>query len=123
MTPRDGLAIAVILACALAMLVFLRFYRKWTGAEGEWVRKLAHIGTGFLSICLPWIFSTRAPVFIICGASIALLLVMRYLPMIRNRMSGVLDVGRESQGEIYFPLSVALLYQLSDGHDLLYAGP
>jgi phytol kinase len=106
------------------MLILLRLYRKWMGADGEWVRKLAHIGMGLLSIGLPWIFSSRLPIFIICGASIAFLLAMRYLPPIRKRMSGVLDdVGRESWGEIYFPVSVALLYQLAHGGKLLYAVP
>lgn len=124
MTPRDAAAMAAVLACALAMLFILRLYRKWRGAEGEWVRKLAHIGTGLISISLPWIFSNRVPIFIICGASIALLLAIRYLPLIRNRLSGVLDdVGRESWGEIYFPVSVALLYQFAQGSKLLYAVP
>lgn len=124
MTSRDGLAMAAVLACALAMLFLLRLYRKRRGAEGEWVRKLAHIGTGLLSISLPWIFSNRIPIFIICGASIALLLAIRYLPLIRNRLSGVLDdVGRDSWGEIYFPVSVALLYQFAQGSKLLYAVP
>ena len=71
MTPRDAVAMAAVLACALAMLLSLRLYRKWRGADGEWVRKLAHIGTGLLSIFLPWIFSSRIPIFIICGASIS----------------------------------------------------
>jgi phytol kinase len=123
MTLRDGVATAAVLACALAMLFLLRLYRKRTGADGEWVRKLAHIGTGLISISLPWIFSSRAPVFIICGASITLLLTIRYLPLLRNRLSGVLDAGRESWGEIYFPISVALLYQLAHGGKLLYAVP
>lgn len=124
MTLRDAVALAAVLATALAMLILLRLYRKWMGADGEWTRKLAHIGTGLLSISLPWIFSNRLPVFIICGASITLLLAIRYLPPIRNRLSGVLDdVARESWGEIYFPISVALLYQLAHGGKLLYAVP
>ncbi len=124
MTLRDTVAMAAVLASALAMLFLLRLYRKWMGADGEWIRKLAHIGTGLLSISLPWIFSSRIPVFIICGASISLLLAIRYLPLIRNRLSGVLDdVDRESWGEIYFPLSVALLYHFAHGGKLLYAVP
>lgn len=124
MTLHDIVALVIVLACALAMLIFLRFYRKWMGADGEWLRKLAHIGTGILSISLPWIFSSRVPVFILCGASIALLLAIRYLAPIRNRMSGVLDdVSRESWGEVYFPVSVALLYQLAHGGKLVYAVP
>src|SRR5216684_1572830 len=124
MTLRDTVALAIVLACAVAMLFLLRLYRKWTGADGEWVRKLAHIGTGLLSIGLPWIFSNRVPVFIICGASITLLLAMRYVPLIRGHLSGVLDdVARGSWGEMYFPLSVALLYQFAHGGKLLYAVP
>src|SRR5580698_10377561 len=124
MSPRDAAAMAVVLVAALAMLFLLRAYRKWRRAEGEWVRKLAHVGTGLISISLPWIFSNRLPIFIICGASVALLLTMRYVPLIRGRLSGVLDdVGRESWGEVYFPVSVALLYQLANGNKLLYAIP
>jgi phytol kinase len=124
MSPRDAAAMAVVLVAALAMLFLLRAYRKWRRAEGEWVRKLAHVGTGLISISLPWIFSNRLPIFIICGASVALLLTMRYVPLIRGRLSGVLDdVGRESWGEVYFPVSVALLYQLANGNKLLYAVP
>jgi len=124
MTAHDGIAIAVLLLCAVAMLFFLRLYRKLTGAEAEWVRKLAHIGTGFMSICLPWIFSSRVPIFIICGSSIIFLLAIRYLPFAKRRFSGVLDgVDRQSWGEICFPISVALLYQFAHGSKLLYAVP
>jgi phytol kinase len=124
MSPRDAVAMAAVLGAALAMLFLLRLYRQWTHAGGEWVRKLAHVGTGLISISLPWIFSSSLPIFIICGASIALLLTMRYVPLIRGRLSGVLDdVGRESWGEVYFPVSVAVLYQLANGNKLLYAVP
>ncbi len=124
MTQRDALAILIVLACALAMLFVLRFYRKRTSAEAEWVRKLAHISTGFMSICLPWIFTQRLPIFIICGASVALLLGMRYVPLAKTRLSGVLDgVARQSWGEVCFPISVAILYQLAHGSKLLYAVP
>ena len=124
MTLRDTVALAIVLACAVAMLFLLRLYRKWRGADGEWVRKLAHLGTGLLSIGLPWIFSGRVPIFIICGASITLLLAMRYVPLVRVPLSGVLDdVARDSWGEMYFPLSVALLYQFAHGGKLLYAVP
>jgi phytol kinase len=124
MTLRDAVAMVAVLASALAMLLLLRFYKKWTNADGEWLRKLAHIGTGILSISLAWIFSSRVPVFIICGASIALLLTIRFFPPVRQRLAGVLnDVSRQSWGELYFPVSVALLYQFAHGDKLLYAVP
>jgi phytol kinase len=124
MTPRDGAAMGAVLVCALAMLLLLRLYRKLAGADGEWLRKLAHIGTGLISITFPWIFSGRVPVFLTCGLSIALLVAMRSVPPVRRYLSGVVDdVSRKSWGEAYFPLSVALLYQLAHGDKLLYAVP
>jgi phytol kinase len=123
-TPRDAVAMAAVLACALGMLLVLRLYRRWVGADGEWIRKLAHIGTGLLSIVLPWIFSGTLPIFLICAASIALLLAMRYVPLMKRQLAGVLhDVSRQSWGELYFPLSVALLAQVAHGDKLLYAVP
>lgn len=124
MTLRDVVAMAAILSCALLMLLALRLYRKWARSDGEWIRKLAHIGTGLLSIALPWIFPGTIPIFIICGASLALLLTMRYVPLVKKQLSGVLhDVSRQSWGEFYFPLSVALLAQLAHGEKFLYAVP
>lgn len=124
MTLRDALAMGAVLACALGMLLLLRLYRKLAGADGEWLRKLAHIGTGLISITFPWIFSSRVPVFLTCGLSIVLLVAMRSMPLARRYLSGVVDdVSRKSWGELYFPLSVALLYQLAHGNKLLYTVP
>ena len=123
MTLHDGVAMAAVLGCVLAMLVLLQSYRRWRCADAEWVRKLAHICTGLLSISLPWIFSSGIPIFVLCGTSVALLLAMRYVPAVGRRLSGALAASRESEGEIYFPVSVALLYLFSHGDKLLYTVP
>lgn len=124
MTPRDVVAMLLILLGALVMLLTLRLCHERARVSGEWTRKLAHIGTGAMSISFPWIFSSRIPVFIVCGASIILLLAMRYVPFMRSHLSGVLDdVERESWGELYFPFSVALLFQFAHGDKMLYAIP
>jgi phytol kinase len=124
MTLRDVVAMLAILLGALVMLLTLRLCHKRAKVSGEWTRKLAHIGTGAMSISFPWIFSSRISVFIVCGASIILLLAMRYVPFMRSHLSGVLDdVARESWGELYFPVSVALLFQLAHGDKMQYAIP
>ena len=124
MTLRDVVAMLAVLLGALVMLQTLRLCHKRAKVSGEWTRKLAHIGTGAMSISFPWIFSSRIPVFIVCGASIILLLAMKYVPFMRSHLSGVLDdVARESWGELYFPVSVALLFQLAHGDKMLYAVP
>lgn len=124
MTSRDVVVMLVILLAALVMLLTLRLWHEHAKVKGEWTRKLAHIGTGAMAISFPWIFSGRLPVFIVCGASIALLLAMRYIPFIRAHLSGALDdVARKSWGELYFPFSVALLFQFAHGDKILYAIP
>jgi phytol kinase len=124
MTSRDVVAMLVILLGALVMLLTLRLCHEQAKLTGEWTRKLAHIGTGAMAISFPWIFSSRIPVFIVCGASITLLLAMRYVPFMRRHLSGALDdVARESWGELYFPFSVALLFQFAHGDKMLYSIP
>jgi len=106
------------------MLLLLRLYRRAANPDPEWLRKLAHIGTGLIASSFPWIFSSRTSVFIVCSLSVALLLAMRYLLPLRQRMSGVLDgVERQSFGEFYFPISVATLYALSHGDKIFYVIP
>ena len=50
MMSQDVVAILLILAGALVMLLALRLYHQWANTSGEWTRKLAHIGTGAMSI-------------------------------------------------------------------------
>ncbi len=113
-----------VMATAAGMLFGLRAYKLKSGADPEWVRKLAHIGTGILSLSLPWIFHTRLPVFVVCGAAVALTLSLRYSHLLKSHMGGVLDgVARESGGEVYFPFAVAVLYAEANGDKLLFSIP
>ena len=124
MTFFDLVAVALVLGAALAMLLLLRIFARHAPGGPEWLRKLAHLGTGALAIVFPWIFSSAQPVWIVCGLSIGLLASIRFVPPVRNRFSGVLDsVNRISWGEFYFPVSVAILFWLARGDKLLYIIP
>jgi phytol kinase len=124
MTSTDLLGIIAVLGAAVAMLLALRVYKKFSPSDPEWFRKLAHIGTGLMAASFPWVFSSRTPVLIVCGSSVLLLLGMKHLAPLRRHFSGVLDgVDRESHGEIYFPLSIAILFSLANGQKLVYTIP
>jgi len=124
MTLVDLLGVASVLGAALAMLLALRIFARFTPSSPEWLRKLAHLGTGALAIAFPWIFSSPLPVLVVCGLSIVLLLSIRFVRPVRTRFSGVLDsVDRISWGEFYFPISVAILFALARGDKLLYIIP
>jgi phytol kinase len=124
MKLSDLLWIAVVLCAAIAMLLLLKLYKRNAASSPEWIRKLAHLSTGALAICFPWIFSSTLPVYIVCGLSVLLLVSIRIFGPMRTRLSGVLDaVDRNSWGEFYFPLSVAILFSLARGDKLLYVIP
>jgi phytol kinase len=118
------LGIVVIAGCACGMLVALEVYRRISHPSPEWLRKLAHIGTGILSLALPWVFRERWPVFAVCVLSAALLLTIRRSHRLHDEVGNVLHgVSRETFGELYFPISVAILYGVSHGDKVLYSIP
>jgi phytol kinase len=120
--PWPGILLVAASACA--MLLILDGYRRVACPDPEWLRKLAHVGTGALSLTLPWLFHTRWPVFVICGASAALLLGIRSSQILGKRVGGVLhSVDRDTHGDVYFPLSVAILYGVSHGDKILFSVP
>ena len=123
MTRSDLLSICAVLASALVMLGILGLLsRAIRGTEG--LRKLAHVGTGLLALSFPWLFSSLKPVLVVCGLSMAMLMVVSMIPSIRSRLgSSLYSVDRESRGEFYFPLSVALLFWLAGSDRLLYVIP
>ena len=124
MKLSDLFWIAAVLGAAIAMLLLLRLYKKLSPSSPEWVRKQAHLSTGALAICFPWIFSSPPPVYLVCGLSVLLLVGIRVFRPMHARLSGVLDaVDRNSWGEFYFPVSVAILFGLARGDKLLYVIP
>jgi phytol kinase len=120
----DLVGIGAVLAAVAVLFLLLQTMRRFVAITPEQVRKLAHLGTGALSISFAWIFSSKIAVFIVCGLAALLMLAIRHFSPLKKRMAGVLeDVGRKSHGEIYFPLSVAILFALARGNKLIYVIP
>ena len=84
-------------------------------------RKLAHVGTGLLSLCFPAVFTRSWPVYAMCGAFVVLLILSQR----RGFWEGINGVERETNGSVAFPLAVAALWYLSGElhHPAVYALP
>ena len=123
MTNADLIAVAAVIGASVALLAALDACRRFAiGPEG--LRKLAHVGTGGLAMPFPWIFSSLQPVLLVCGLALALLLAIAKIPCARARLGGSLHcVDRDSGGEFYFPVAVAILFALARGDKLLYIIP
>lgn len=75
---------------------------------------------GAVATALPWVFASPGPIVARCALAAVAMRVARRLPALRGVVCGV---ERESWGDIYFPLAVAVTFVAARGNKLLYAVP
>jgi len=91
--------------------------------SAEMSRKMVHIGLGLTTLSFPWLFTETWPVWLMCGISIITLLGLRTKKFKHNLGQALHSVERTSYGEICFPVSVAILFQLSHTAPVFYIVP
>ena len=125
LASNTWLAMGVMLAAFLALYGLLHLYTRLTASRPETTRKMFHTGSGVLTLAFPFLFREAWPVLVLTGASVLFIAAIKFLPSLRARAGGVANrVDRSTLGEIYFPLSVALLFWLTRGEDpLLFVIP
>lgn len=122
--PSAWLHVLLVLTILGAWMIGPRLWQHYTAPHPELVRKLVHIPMGIMTLSFPWLFDSAVPVVILGVLAIAWLLALRYYKPLATRLGSVLGgVERRSLGEIYFPISVVLVFLLSQGHPLLYTIP
>jgi phytol kinase len=123
MTRAELIAVIAVTAASVILLAALDMCRRFA-ISSEGLRKLAHLGTGALALPFPWMFLSLRPVLLVCGFALVLLICVAKLPCVRSRLGGSLYcVHRDSHGEFYFPIAVAILFALVHGNKLLYTIP
>lgn len=106
-------------AVALAfgtLFVAAEVWRRTARPPVEWTRKLVHFGGGAIVAFFPWLFASRWTVFVLAFLATAALGAGRRLGLLPS----VTDVGRESRGEILFPLAGFLLFALAHDRPIFY---
>jgi phytol kinase len=121
------LGVVLMLAALTGWMAVLRLWQAWACPHPEVVRKLLHIGMGLTVLSFPWLFDTVWPVLLIIVLSLVMLAGVRFLSGLKEKMGSVLGgVARQSLGEFYFAVSVAVLFVLSRGQpyeNILYCVP
>lgn len=115
--------IAIVLASTGVLVAGVWTWRRRSQPEPELTRKAVHIGMGLVATTLPWLFDRTWPVLALCsGLALAFLVLKLFL---RRSEFGVAmhDIGRDSRGDMYFAVSVAVLWLLAGGDRLLYLVP
>src|SRR5439155_2791963 len=118
------IGVAVILGAFVLLFAGVAVYAR-AGGPPEITRKLVHAGSGILTLAFPFLFRDAWPVLLLTGASAALIAAIKFMPALRRRFGGAVSgVDRSTLGELYFPVSVALVFWLTRGaHPLLFVIP
>ena len=116
-------SILLIITIIFVMLLIIRIIDKKRKLNGEVKRKLFHTSMGISMLLLPHIFASTLSVGVL---GIIALVIMYFLKntKLKNSLGTILyDIDRESLGEIFFTLSVFLIFYLSKGDKILYSIP
>jgi phytol kinase len=117
-----GMAIELLILATL--MGGLALYQRWRPLPAELSRKLFHVGGGLTTLSFPWLFESAWPVILLALVTTPALLALKYIRAFKGNLGAVLyRVDRTSLGELYFPLSVCLLFVFTHAHALLFLIP
>jgi len=92
--------------------------------QSELRRKTLHILTGLLALGLPFVLQQPLAVLGALIAVTAWMLAVRRVPILQARFGCVLhEAGRQSCGELYFAVALALLLLACEPGSILYSVP
>ena len=119
--PPGTLAGEAARAAAVAPLFLLLFgaaelWRKTAAPPVEWTRKAVHTGGGVIAAGFPWIFASHWTVLALGAAFGGILWGTRRLGVLRS----VHGVERRSEGGLYYPLAIYLLFLIAGRTPVFY---
>lgn len=124
--PHPSPVIGMILTplVLIALMVSAHILQRKNAIDSELSRKLVHIGMGLVALTFPYLFQYTWPVLLLSALSVALMLLLRFIPVLKSSMGGVLNsVKRHSLGEVYFPISIAIIFSITQHNRILYIIP
>jgi phytol kinase len=115
------LAMAVVGGIFVALMGGVRLASQRLRLNPELSRKLIHIGMGLVTVLFPWLFVDVWAVCVLCLSFIAVLFLIRKAPPFRQRFGHILGgVQRQSWGEFYFPIAVAIVFTFAHQQRVWY---
>ncbi len=117
---KSMLFVIVILFIAL---VIIKLIEKKAKLNGEMKRKLFHITMGLTMLTFPYIFTSSFSVGILGIIAIFIMYILKNTKLKQTIGTVLYGVERESLGEIFFVISVFLIFYLSKGDKILFSIP
>lgn len=116
-------SIIFVIAVILAMLCIIKLIEKKTNLNPEIKRKLFHISMGLTMLTFPYIFASSISVGILGVIAVIFMYILKHTKLKDSLGTVLYGVDRESLGEIFFAISVFLIFYLSKGDKILFSIP
>jgi phytol kinase len=91
-------------------------WRHFGDPPAEWTRKLAHFGAGAVTAVFPWLFAWHWTVLILAFGFAGIIFGTRRLGLLQS----IHGVARRSEGGIYYPIAIYLLFLLAGDRPVFY---
>ena len=91
-------------------------WRRRFNPPVEWTRKFVHFAGGLLAAAFPWLFASRWTVVALTAAFAGIIGLSRSMRL----LGSVHGVVRRSEGALYYPIAICLLFLVSRSHPVLY---
>lgn len=122
LVPPFGTLSGEIARAAIAGAGFLLLFalaEAWRASgspPAEWTRKLVHFGGGLIAAGFPWLFASHWTVLALGSAFFLILWGTRGLGLLQS----VHGVARRSQGGLYYPIAVYVLFLVAAARPVFY---
>ncbi len=113
----------LIAALVIIDLLVINLICKYKNFKPETRRKMFHMSMGLVMLAFPYLFKSVWSVGILGVVSIVFFLILRNTKLKNTLGQSLYGVKRRSDGELYFVISVFLIYFLSKGNPILYSIP
>ena len=121
---EEVLEIIMIAIAFLGTLAMFSCLRNAGRINSEISRKLVHTFMGTVILSFPWLFKDLTSIIVLCVLITGILFTTRYHSRLRSLFGIALyDIDRRSWGDIYFPISVTMVFWISDNDPVLFGIP
>lgn len=100
----------------LLLFAVCEAWRHWGSPPAEWTRKTAHVGAGVITAVFPWLFRWHWTVLLLAFGFALIIFGTRRLGWLRS----IHGVERRSEGGIYYPIAIYLLFLLAGDRPVFY---
>ncbi|HEV2147353.1 MAG TPA: hypothetical protein VGR37_08105 [Longimicrobiaceae bacterium] len=114
--PGEAARAALVAPLFLLLFGAAEAWRRVARPPTEWTRKAVHTGGGVIAAGFPWIFASHWTVLALGAAFGAILWGTRRFGLLQS----VHGVERRSEGGLYYPLAIYLLFLIAAGTPAFY---